>query len=197
MTKTSKFAAAFGFSAEAETDDDKKEKEKAKAKPARMDGETDEAYAKRCEEAEKNDKEAAGKKAEGKEDEEKKDDEVKAQARAEGFAQGQLAERGRWATVLSASEAAGRGINACVMLETTDMSAAAICSVLTTITIPDAKTAAPGAGLYARMAAADLPKPTPGAEPAAVTGELNGVAAAIVAAAAKARGEAPKTKAAA
>lgn len=183
MSKTSKFAAAFGFApAVAGEDPEKKDDKDAKAKkadkPERKDGESDEDYAKRCDEADK-EKEAAAKKAAESEGEKEKE------AKAAGHAAGVTAERARWAAVLSSPQASGRGVTACTLLETTDMSADALCATLATV--PEMKAAT--IGLAARMAAAEIPKPSPGGAEEAAPGSAKANANAIVAAAAKARGE--------
>lgn len=182
MSKTSKFAVAFGFAAAARAiEGEDKDKKDAKAKPARMEGESDDDYAKRCEEEEKKKEAKAEGGKEGEGDEKKKDEETKAAARREGV----MAERERWTAVLSNPVAADRGVTACTLLETTDMDAKAICATLASV--PAMKAAA--TPLAARMDAANLPKPSASAAEPAAPGTPAGNAALIVAAAAKARGE--------
>lgn len=183
---SSRFAAAFGFpDAHAE---DPKDKDKDAKKPARLDGESDEDYSKRCEEEEKKTAEDGkeGKPegaAEDDDEDEKKKDEAK-KAAAAGRAEGVKAERDRWTAVLSAPEAKNRGLVAASLLADTDMEASALITVLKAT--PEAKSG----GLYARMAAAAVvPTPSPSAVEGAAPGSAAATAKQIANAAAKARGE--------
>lgn len=186
--QTSKFAAAFGFSQLVEADDKDPDGKKAKRIEERKkkEGESDDEHAKRCAAMDEEEAKAAAESDEKKDG--KKDDEKEAKARAAGFSAGVSAERARWSTVLASKQAEGRGITACSLLDTTDASAESVCATL--LTIPQMAAAQPP-GLAARMAAvaATIPAPAAGGATAPAAGSSAEMAAQIVAAANKARGE--------
>lgn len=197
MSAVSRFAAAFGFkpaAANNKEDDEQKSARRAKARE-RKDGESDEDYAKRCAEEDEKDK--------AEDDKEKKDATNPAAAApvageaaavTTARAEGVVAERKRWETVLSDPRAADRGISACHMLAGTDMDATVILSTLATLPAQAGAQESEADGLARRMEAARRANPAPGAgssggqdgdnSPAAVAARIN-------AAADKARGVKP------
>lgn len=188
----SPFAASFGLEAPKETDDEKKSRRAADR--AKKDGESDEDYAKRC--AELDDKEKAEDDKEKKEAEDpEKDPDLAAddeEKEAAAFAAGFTAGGQRWQDVLTAKEAKGKGLIACHLLSSTDMSAKDITTALVAMQ-PDAQ-ANSVKGLAARMAAENPEPPKPGDAPGQSTKSGMITPEAIMQAAAAARGEKPATK---
>jgi hypothetical protein len=94
----------------------------------------------------------------------------------------------RWATVLSAPEAKGKGMIACHLLATTTMSAPDIRTALTAMQ-PDARATTP---LPHRMSGEHVQPPAPNAPPAPTNAAGNVTSEAVLAAAARVRGETAK-----
>lgn len=204
MSGFSRFASAFGLAPKAapvvaedpKKDETKEERDARRAKErARKADESDEDYAKRC--AELDDKEKA--EDENREQEEKdkgkktgeKDEEEKCRiARSEGV----KAERARWAATLSDPRAKNRGVYACQMLDTTDMSSEHVLGMVATFPEQANVGATEAEGLAQRMEAVRTANPAPTPSSAAggpAVGTPEHTASLIANAAAVARGEKP------
>lgn len=180
--ESSRFALLFNADAKggkkAKEHDDDEERDEA-GKLVKKDGESDDDYAKRCED----DEEASAEEETDDPDAEKEDEDKDKEAAA--YARGVQAERARWDAVLTSEAAIGRGPLACSFLADTDLTAP---QLIKAIALAPAGKGATG-GLAARMAAARIPAPSPGNEEPAASSP-NATVQAILAARAKADGTA-------
>lgn len=155
--------------------------------------ESDEDYAKRMEDADKDEKEDDAKKAKAAEDQEEKDkDEAAKKAKKAEEGEGEkekaarAAERARCAAIFACSAAGVRPDVAAHLAFSTDMSSSDAIAMLGTVSAGGA----PPRNLASRMAAQPAPNVGPNGAAAPVASSAQGVAARIIAAGKARRGEA-------